>query len=89
MESVCLFLFQSSVSAKTIREALDENLWIYAPEETKNNVFASAKSDVYREMYQYRHSYYQEYAYEHVIIGTRKEKPVDTGVSELVPFSFS
>lgn len=26
---------------------------------------------------------------EHVIIGTRKEKPVDTGVSELVPFSFS
>lgn len=27
--------------------------------------------------------------YEHVIIGTRKEKPVDTGVSELVPFSFS
>lgn len=30
-----------------------------------------------------------EYTYEHVIIGTRKEKPVDTGVSELVPFSFS
>ena len=30
-----------------------------------------------------------EYSYEHVIIGTRKEKPVDTGVSELVPFSFS
>lgn len=29
------------------------------------------------------------YTYEHVIIGTRKEKPVDTGVSELVPFSFS
>lgn len=29
------------------------------------------------------------YLYEHVIIGTRKEKPVDTGVSELVPFSFS
>ena len=27
--------------------------------------------------------------YEHVIIGTREEKPVDTGVSELVPFSFS
>lgn len=27
--------------------------------------------------------------YEHVIIGTRKEKPVDTGGSELVPFSFS
>ena len=30
-----------------------------------------------------------EYTYEHVIIGTRKEKPVDTGGSELVPFSFS
>ena len=30
-----------------------------------------------------------EYTYEHVIIGTREEKPVDTGVSELVPFSFS
>lgn len=29
------------------------------------------------------------YTYEHVIIGTREEKPVDTGVSELVPFSFS
>lgn len=27
--------------------------------------------------------------YDHVIIGTRKEKLVDTGVSELVPFSFS
>ena len=31
----------------------------------------------------------KEYSYEHVIIGTRKEKPVDTGGSELVPFSFS
>ncbi len=31
----------------------------------------------------------KSYSYEHVIIGTRKEKPVDTGVSELVPFSFS
>ena len=30
----------------------------------------------------------EEYVDEHVIIGTRKEKPVDTGVSELVPFSF-
>lgn len=29
------------------------------------------------------------YTYDHVIIGTRGEKPVDTGVSELVPFSFS
>ena len=33
------------------------------------------------------HTY--KYSYEHVIIGTRKEKPVDTGGSELVPFSFS
>lgn len=32
---------------------------------------------------------YNIYSDEHVIIGTRKEKPVDTGVSELVPFSFS
>ena len=29
------------------------------------------------------------HTYEHVIIGTREEKPVDTGGSELVPFSFS
>ena len=30
-----------------------------------------------------------DYPYEYVIIGTREEKPVDTGGSELVPFSFS
>lgn len=28
------------------------------------------------------------YTYEHAIIGTREEKPVISGVSELVPFSF-